>query len=124
VDCRVFIMDERAFNKEYSTYFSRAREQHGIRYVHCRVSDVREDPATGDLIVRYAGPDGSRAQERFEMVVLATGLRPPDAAAHMVETLGIELNEYGFCQTDKFTPLQTTRPGVSCAGVLLSQGDC
>ena len=28
VNCSIFIMDERAFNKEYSSYFERAR-QHG-----------------------------------------------------------------------------------------------
>ncbi len=54
VDCRIFIMDERAFNKEYSTYFSMARQKHGIQYTHCRVSAIQEDPDTHDLIVQYA----------------------------------------------------------------------
>ena len=120
VECCVYIMDERAFNKEYSTYFNRARQQHGIRYIHCRISAVHEDPASGDLILHYADPNGDLHQERFEMVVLATGLQPPDAAAQMVEMLDIELNEYGFCQTDKFTPLQTTRPGVFVCGAFSS----
>ena len=120
VDCRIFIMDERAFNKEYSTYFSMARQKHGIQYTHCRVSAIQEDPDTHDLIVHYADPDGKSHQERFEMVVLATGLQPPESAHHFTQMLDLELNEYGFCHTDKFTPLQTTHSGVFVAGAFSS----
>lgn len=120
VDCCIFIMDERAFNKEYNTYFAKARERHGIRYVRCRVSEVHEDPTSDELILHYADPNGKPRQERFDMVVLATGLQPPETAGHLAELLGIELNEYGFCQTDKFTPLQTSRPGVFVCGAFSS----
>jgi len=120
VDCQIFIMDERAFNKEYSTYFTKARESHGIQYSRCRVSKVYEEPGTNDLIVTYADPDGRLHQEHFEMVVLATGLQPPATAKHLADILDIELNEYGFCETDKFEPLQTSRPGVFVCGVFSS----
>jgi len=116
VDCSLFIMDERAFNKQYSTYFAKARERYGIRYLRCRVSAVREDPQTHDLLLQYASSDGQVEQERFDMVVLATGLQPPDAAGQLAEMLGIRLNAHGFCETDKFTPLQTSRPGVFVCG--------
>ena len=65
VECRVFIMDERAFNKEYSKYFSRARDQHKIQYTRCRVSAIREDPITHHLNLEYADPEGGRYQETF-----------------------------------------------------------
>ena len=120
VDCSVFIMDERAFNKEYSAYFSKARDKHGIQYYRCRVSSIEEDPLTHDLILHYAEPDGKLHQQRFEMVVLATGLQPPESARALADMLEIELNPYGFCQTDKFTPLQTTRPGVFVCGAFSS----
>jgi len=120
VDCSVFIMDERAFNKEYSTYFTKARETHNIRYQRCRVSAIRQDPASSDLILHYAAPNGELQQERFEMVVLATGLQPPDSARHFSEILDLDLNEYGFCETHKFTPLQTTHSGVFVCGAFSS----
>jgi heterodisulfide reductase subunit A len=120
VDCSIFIMDERAFNKEYSAYFTRARQSHGIHYHRCRVSEVREDPTTHDLLLSFADPDGKNRQERFEMVVLATGLQPPQSARQLSQLLDIELNPYGFCQTDKFTPVQTTRPGVFVCGAFSS----
>lgn len=120
VECSIFIMDERAFNKEYSTYFARARGRYGIHYNYCRVSAIHENPATRDLILHYADTNGQRHEERFEAVVLATGLQPPDSARHLAELLDIELNEHGFCQTDKFTPLQTSRPGVFVCGAFSS----
>lgn len=120
VDCSVFIMDERAFNKEYSAYFTKARQQHGIRYIRCRPSGIQQDNASNDLIIQHASPDGHLQQERFEMVVLATGLQPSDTARNLAKVLGIELNRFGFCQTDKFTPLQTTRPGVFVCGAFSS----
>jgi heterodisulfide reductase subunit A len=120
IDCTVFIMDERAFNKEYNTYFSRAREKHGIHYIRSRVSAIQEDPATGDLILHYANSDGRLHTEKFEMVVLATGLQPPDSARHFKDLLDLSLNEYGFCETDKFSPLQTTHSGVFVCGAFSS----
>ena len=120
VDCCIFMMEERAFNKEYSAYFAKARQQHGIRYIRCRVSEIHEDPATGDLILHYATPDGAIKEEHFEMVVLAAGLQPPDSARHFTEMLDLRLNEHGFCQTHKFTPLQTTQSGVFVCGAFAS----
>ncbi len=120
VDCRVFIMDERAFNKEYSTYFAKAREYHGIQYTWCRVSQIHQEPQTHDLILHYADPDGKKYAEHFDMVVLATGVQPPHSAAELAQMMNIELNGFGFCKTDKFTPLQTTRPGVFVCGAFSS----
>jgi heterodisulfide reductase subunit A2 len=120
VDCAIFMMDERAFSKEYTTYFARARQSHGIRYVRCRVSAIQQDEASGDLILRYAHADGHLQEERFEMVVLATGLQPPDSARHFSEMLDLELNEFGFCHTEKFTPLQTSHSGVFVCGTFAS----
>jgi heterodisulfide reductase subunit A2 len=120
VKCQIFLMDERAFNKEYGTYFERARQQHDIGYHRCRVSEVHEDPLTHDLILNYADPGGALHQERFDIVVLATGLEPPTSAEHFTHLLDLELNEFGFCETDKFTPLQTSHSGVFVCGAFSS----
>ncbi len=128
-ECHIFTMDERAFNKEYNHYYQQARDAFGIHYTRCRISAVAEDPQTGELILRYpagrehgesAPGQGSLREERFDLVVLAVGIRPPDKAVELARTLGIELNEYGFCQTDKFAPLSTSRPGVFVCGAFAS----
>ncbi len=120
IECRIFVMDERAFNKEYTKYYQTARETHGVQYTRCRVSAILEDPATNDLLLRYPDESGKLVQERFEMVVLATGMEPPSRSAELAGMMGIELNEYGFCRTDKFQPLQTSQPGVYVAGAFQS----
>ncbi|MGD2161803.1 MAG: FAD-dependent oxidoreductase [Anaerolineales bacterium] len=120
LDCTIFIMDERAFNKEHSKYFAAARERYGIEYINCRVSEIHEDPESHDLKLRYVDDSGRPVTDLFELVVLATGLQPPHTASHLAHMLEIELNEYGFCATDKFMPLQTSRPGVFVCGAFSS----
>ena len=129
VECHIFTMDERAFGKEYNLYYNQARDSFGIHYTRCRISSVEEDPETSEIILRYpagrrheesAPGQGSLKQERFDLLVLAVGIRPPAKAVEIANTLGIELNEYGFCETDKFSPLSTTRPGVFVCGAFAS----
>jgi heterodisulfide reductase subunit A len=128
-DCHIFTMDERAFNKEYNHYYLQARDDHGIRYTRARISAVDEDPVTGEIILRYPGGreheesaagQGPLREERFDLLVLAVGIRPPAEAIDIARTLGVSLNEYGFCATDKFAPLDTSRPGVFVCGAFAS----
>jgi heterodisulfide reductase subunit A len=129
VDCHIFTMDERAFNKEYNEYYLRARDEYGIHYVRCRISAVDEDPHTGEIILRYptgrvhdvgVPGQGRITEERFDLLILAVGIRPPRGALQIAHTLGIDLNEYGFCETDKFSPLVTSRPGIFVCGAFAS----
>jgi len=120
VHCQVFMMDERAFNKEFNAYYDQAREKYGVEYTRCRISGVVEDPETHDLILRYPDQDGDFVEGRFDMVVLSVGARPPRGANDLADLLGIELNPYGFCETDKFAPLETSRPGIYVCGTFAS----
>ncbi len=129
VECRIFTMDERAFNKEYNHYYLDARDKYGIHYTRCRISAIEEDPQTSKVLIRYPGgreheesAPGQRAiiEEEFDLVVLAVGIRPPLGANEIATKLGFDLNEYGFCETDKFAPLSTTRPGVFVCGAFAS----
>ncbi len=120
VECHVFTMDERAFNKEYNAYLHQAREKYGIEYTRCRLSNLKEEPQTHNLIAQYVTEDGARHEDSFDMVVLAVGMEPPAQAAALAKRLGVALNAYGFCETDKFAPLQTNRPGVYVCGAFQS----
>ncbi len=120
VHAQVFMMDERAFNKEFNAYYEAARRKFGVEYTRARISYIREDPATNDLLLYYPDANGRPVEDRFEMVVLSLGSVPPRSSKQMARELGIELNEYGFCQTDKFAPLETSVPGVYVAGTFLS----
>ncbi|MGB9775907.1 MAG: FAD-dependent oxidoreductase [Anaerolineae bacterium] len=120
VHCQIFIMDERAFNKEFNAYYQRAQKEYRIEYTRCRISAVKEDPQTHNLILRYPDEEGRMREERFDLVVLSLGSRPPDGARDLARVLGIDLNPYGFCETDKFNPLETSRPGIYVCGTFQS----
>jgi len=119
-ECHIFMMDERTFNKEYNAYFIRSRDLYGVRYTRCRISNLREDPLTHDLFIRYQDERGQLHQERFDLVVLSVGSEPPLQAVALAQELGIALNEHGFCLTGKFTPVETNRPGIFVAGAFSS----
>ncbi|HHS96406.1 MAG TPA: CoB--CoM heterodisulfide reductase iron-sulfur subunit A family protein [Chloroflexi bacterium] len=120
VHCQIFMMDERAFNKEFNAYYEQARERYQVEYTRCRISGIKEDPETHDLILRYPDENGQMREERFDLVVLSVGARPPNGSEDLAEVLGIELNPYGFCETDKFAPLETSRPGIYVCGTFQS----
>jgi heterodisulfide reductase subunit A-like polyferredoxin len=111
----VFFMDARSFSKGYEEYYRRAREKYGVRYERCRVSRLLEDPGTGDLRLRTVR-DGKVREESFDLVVLSVGMEISPSVRELGKRLGIQLDEYGFCHTALFTPLETSRPGIFAAG--------
>jgi heterodisulfide reductase subunit A-like polyferredoxin len=115
-DVHIFMMDMRAFSKGYEAYYRRAREQYGVKYTRCRISGLREVPDTHDLLVHYQTDDGQLVEEHFDMVVLSVGMEMSESVRQLGRDLGIGLDEYGFCQTVTFDPLQTSRPGIYAVG--------
>jgi heterodisulfide reductase subunit A-like polyferredoxin len=116
LDIQVFMMDMRAFSKGYWSYFERARDHYGVKYTRCRISSLREDPQTQDLIVHYQDEEGGLFDERFDMVVLSVGMEISDSVRQLASKLGVELDEYGFCHTTLFNPVETSRAGIYAAG--------
>jgi heterodisulfide reductase subunit A-like polyferredoxin len=119
VTCQVFFMDTRAFSKGYEEYYHRAENKYGVQYTRCRLSEIKEDPQTGDLKVRYFTSYEDQAEvleEEFDLVVLSVGMEISDSVKNLATSLGIELDEYGFCHTTLFDPLQTSRQGIYVAG--------
>jgi len=119
VSCHVFFMDTRAYSKGYEEYYRRAEEKYGVEYTRCRLSDVREDPVTNNLTVRYFSPyeGGSRVmEEEFDLVVLSVGMEISESVRELGRNLGVELDPYGFCHTTLFDPLQTSQDGIFVAG--------
>ncbi len=116
LDVHVFFMDLRAFSKGYWGYFERARDKYGVEYHRCRVSSLHEDPLTRNLIVDYQGEDGRLYQLRFDLVALSVGMEISQSVRDLGRRLGVELDEYGFCQTVQFNPVATSRPGIFAVG--------
>ncbi|MBN2149182.1 MAG: FAD-dependent oxidoreductase [Anaerolineales bacterium] len=116
LDIHIFMMDMRAFSKGYLAYYERARQNYGIHYTRCRISALRQDPATHNLILEYQDETGERRHEQFDLVVLSVGMEIPEQTRALGGRIGIALDQYGFCQTDQSNPLETSRPGIFVAG--------
>ncbi|MFH1906896.1 MAG: FAD-dependent oxidoreductase, partial [Chloroflexota bacterium] len=116
LDVHVFMMDMRAFSKGYWAYFERAKERYGVQYHRSRVSMIREAPLTQDLILRYMDENGGLHDERFDLVVLSVGMEISESVRALGRRLGVELDEYGFCHTAQFNPLETSRSGIYAVG--------
>ena len=119
VTCQVFFMDTRAYSKGYEEYYQRAEKKYGVKYTRSRLSEVKEDPRTQNLKVRYSTPfemQDDLFEEEFDLVVLSVGMEISDAVKQLSRNLDVELDEYGFCHTTLFDPLQTSRDGIFVAG--------
>ncbi|MEE9119706.1 MAG: FAD-dependent oxidoreductase, partial [Syntrophobacteria bacterium] len=123
IEPAIFFMDLRAFGKDFDKYVDRAKNTYGVRYQRAMISAVREEPGSGNLILRYAKEDGVLVDEIFDMVVLSIGLQPYSDVADLAETFGIELNKDHFARTMPFEPVVTSRPGVFVSGIFQGPKD-
>ncbi len=69
-------------------------------------------PGTNDVRVKYVDESGKLNEQQFDLIVFAVGMEPSASIVEHASAIGIELNGYGFCKTDRFLPLNTSRPGV------------
>ena len=116
LDASIFYMDIRAFGKDFDQFYERSRNTEGIQYIKSMPSRVVEIPGSKDLRLRFVNERQEFEERDFDMVVLAVGIDPKATVSGAMSRLGIELNEFGFCRTDRLFPLQTSRPGVFVAG--------
>ncbi|MCX5682590.1 MAG: FAD-dependent oxidoreductase, partial [Planctomycetota bacterium] len=119
----IFCMDIRAFGKEFDQYVNRARDEHKVKYIRAMPSRLVEIPGSKNLRVRYFDENGEEQYKEFDMVVLSVGLRPSAGVREMAEKLGLALNEFGFCRTDRLAPVATSRPGIYVAGAFQEPKD-
>ncbi|MFX0021045.1 MAG: FAD-dependent oxidoreductase [Candidatus Hermodarchaeota archaeon] len=123
VEPTIFTMDIRAYGKEFDKYIERARDEYGVRYIRRRISAIKEIPDSKDLKVFYETENGRIIHEIFNLVVLSVGMQPNKKATGLAKKLGIELNEYGFCKTNTFTPVETSRAGIYVCGAFAAPKD-
>ena len=119
----IFYMDMRAFGKDFDKYVDRAKNEYNVQYNRAMISDVREEPGTGNLVLRYSDTDGTQKHETFDMVVLSIGFEPHDDALEFADVMGIKLNDYGFADTTQFKPVETSKSGIFVTGTWQSPKD-
>lgn len=115
----IFYTDIRAFGKGFREFVNRAKKEWGIEYFRAKPSEIREDPKTRDLLIKYEDTlTGEMDNLQVDLVVLSTALVPPQDNQSLAETLGVKVDEYGFfeVQHQLQTPLDATAPGIFLCG--------
>jgi heterodisulfide reductase subunit A len=119
----IFYTDLRASGKGFREYIERARRDYGVEYVRSRVARIEENRA-GQLVFHYEDTSTSRPQHMaVDLAVLATSLVPGPGVAALSKVLSLELDEYGFFQTNPFSPTDTTREGIFTCGCCRAPAD-
>ena len=113
----------RAFSKGFDAYFERGKANgHPLPPLQDLGAERRpQDPRDSASII--VADDGKLGRERFDLVVLSVGMEQPASAAALAQAAGIELDEWGFCQTQPFHPVETSRPGVYVCGAFAEPKD-
>ncbi len=114
--CTIFHNDIRSFGKDFERFYERTEKLPGIRFIRSYVSIEKENPESGNITIRYSTPGDGIKEEEFDMVVLSVGLNPPSGVKGLANKFGIELNSHGFCKTDTFNPMETSRRGIFISG--------
>jgi heterodisulfide reductase subunit A-like polyferredoxin len=116
VNIAIFMMDMRAFSKGYLGYYKRSQDLYNVEYIRSRVSSLAEVQDTNNLILKYQDQNGQVHNRSFEMVVLSVGMEISESVKELGQRLEIQLDEYGFCNTAQFNPLETNRKGIYAVG--------
>jgi len=113
--CDIFFMDIRAYGKGFEAYYEAAKRL-GVNYIRCRVPSIEEVAGTRNLVVHYLADGDRKVSREYDLVVLSVGMQPPKGAERIRDAFGVALNEFGFCRTSVFGPVESSRAGVYVAG--------
>ncbi|MCD6177116.1 MAG: CoB--CoM heterodisulfide reductase iron-sulfur subunit A family protein [Candidatus Cloacimonetes bacterium] len=117
LESSIFYMDIRAFGKDFDKYYEKAKGQYGVQFIKSKVSEIRE-LENGSLSLRHVLENGKIQFAEFDMVILSVGLQPRKNSTKLAKNLNIKLNEFGFCRSDTFEPLKTSREGIYVCGAM------
>ncbi|MCP4680859.1 MAG: FAD-dependent oxidoreductase [Desulfobacterales bacterium] len=116
LETSIFYMDMRTFGKSFQRYRDAAETEKGVRFVRSRIHSLTRDDASGDLVISHVDSSGERHEEKFDMAVLSVGQRPTAKTEKLAELTEIDLNPWGFVQTEPFSLTQTKKEGIVAGG--------
>lgn len=114
LDVAIFFMDIRTYGKDLDRYYEKAKEE--VRFVKSKVCGVEEVNGTGDLLIKFVTEDGRVTKENFSLVVLSVGFQSSQELVNTAKKMGVQINPYGFCKTQNFLPVETTKSGIFICG--------
>ncbi|MFN3535789.1 MAG: heterodisulfide reductase subunit A, partial [Desulfatiglandales bacterium] len=90
----IFFIDIRAMDR-LEDFYTKVKANDRIRFIKSKIAMITEDEATHDLLVEGENTQtGEQVRERFDLVVLATGMAPNKVPEGLLPY--VSLDEYGF----------------------------
>jgi heterodisulfide reductase subunit A2 len=127
LECTIFYMDMRTHGKGFEACYNEAKEKHGIKFVRSRIriNSIYNMTAHGEgQVINYIDEqDGEMKRESFDMIVLSVGMEINKETRAMAQKLDLDLTTGGFCKTDSFTPVNTSRKGIYVCGAFQGPKD-
>ncbi|MBN2150526.1 MAG: CoB--CoM heterodisulfide reductase iron-sulfur subunit A family protein, partial [Candidatus Lokiarchaeota archaeon] len=111
-------IDMRCAGKDYEEYYKRSREA-GVIFVGGKVADVKEDPATKNVIVTAEDKNSGEILEiDADLVVLSSATLASAGTAQIAKVLKMEQSPEGFLKEfhSRLNPIATKVPGIFVAG--------
>jgi len=120
-ETQVYIMyiDMRAVGKGFQEFVDRAKKEYGVKYIKAHPGGITEDPTTKNLQVHYEDmKTGEMKTLDADMVVLCPALIPKSDNKKLAQTMGIEIDEFGFFKSKNLltAPMDTNVPGIYVCG--------
>jgi heterodisulfide reductase subunit A len=115
----IFYIDMRAFGKGFQEFVNRAKSEFGIEFIRSNPGEFSEDRKTDNIVISFEDPITRTVQNTpFDLVVLCAALIPSRGIKELANTLGIELDNYGFLKLEDSVrkPLDTTVLGIFACG--------
>ncbi|MGD8445641.1 MAG: response regulator [Desulfobacterales bacterium] len=112
----IFYMEMRTFGKGFQRYRQQAEDIHGVCLERARIHSVVQDRTGQGLVIRSVDLSGAIQETTVDMVVLTVGQRPSVGTAELAEMLGLELNTWGFGQSEPFSLTRCGQPGILLGG--------
>ncbi len=112
----IFGMDIRAVGKGFEEYKVRGGNNSNIAYKRSRVAEITKGDNEAPVVIYEDTQLQKIVKEPFDLVVLATACAPVKSTQAIADTLGIEVDRYGFFKTAAADPLDTTKEGIFVCG--------
>ena len=123
LDAAIFFTDLRAHGKGCDTFYQRAADQSGVRFIRSRIHGVEPHGTDGELKIHYVNDQGRQVNEYFDLVVLSVGLVIPESLHKLAEKININLTANGFAATSSFMPVLSSAQGVFVCGAFAGPKD-
>lgn len=103
----IYYIDIRARGK-YEDFYTKVEREANVKFIKGKAGEIKEDPATKQLIVIAENQVEQKVEERaYDMVVLATGMAPATAASKVPAEVAYD--------EDNFV-ISGSQPGIYAAG--------